>query len=510
MESFPVVHFGPFTFDRGRMILQRDDRPIPIGGRGAAILATLADAGGEVVSRAELLDAVWPGLIVEERNLTVQVATLRKAMGELPDGLDPIGTVARVGYRLICDSPRPTVRTIQALRPSVAVLPFANLTADPEMAFFADGVTEDIIAALSRFRTFAVVARGASLGFRDRAEAAAALGVAYVVEGSVRREGRRLRVGTRLTDTEGRVVWADRFEDELGGVFEMQDRIATAVVTLAEPRIARAEIERSRRKHPENLDAYDHFIQGLAWFHGTSAPYGRNNAIVHHFDRAVALDPSFPHALAYAGMAHEWRSILDLAADQASDFAVTLDLCDRAEAMAGDDAPVLAMAALVRHGLRDDGEGGLALARRAVALNPHSYDVLDFAGTVHMLRDRPDDASEMFRHCLRLAPGSPQAAGAISSIGFCHLSAGRYAEAIEWETRAQTLEPNPYFGLANLIAAQAMDGKADEARENLERFLAARPGATLAKLLESLPQGSRAGFGSAWSQGLLLAGLPPE
>ena len=268
----------------------------------------------------------------------MQVATLRKAMGELPDGLDPIGTVARVGYRLICDSPRPTVRTIHALRPSVAVLPFANLTADPEMAFFADGVTEDIIAALSRFRTFAVVASGASLGFRDRAEAAAALGVAYVVEGSVRREGRRLRVGTRLTDTEGRVVWADRFEDELGGVFEMQDRIAAAVVTLAEPRIARAEIERSRRKHPENLDAYDHFVQGMALFHGPSGTPGRGDAMVHHLDRAVALDPSFPQALAYAGLAHEHQVILDPSADPSDEFASALDLCERAEAIAGDDA----------------------------------------------------------------------------------------------------------------------------------------------------------------------------
>ena len=114
----------------------------------------------------------------------------------------------------------------------------------------------------------------------------------------------------------------------------------------------------------------------------------------------------------------------------------------------------------------------------------------------------------MFQHCLRLAPGSPQAASSISSIGFCHLNAGRYAEAIAWELRAQALQPNPYFGLANLIAALAMDGRADEAREKLEEFLAARPGATFDKLMQSVPPGSRAGFGNAWSEGLLRAGLP--
>ena len=505
MEPSPVLHFGPFAFDRARKVLTCKEKLVPIGGRGAAILSVLADAGGAVVSRDALIDAVWPGLIVEERNLTVQIAALRKAMGDLPDGTDPISTVSRVGYRLICDAASPA--TIAALRPSVAVLPFANLTVEPELAFFANGITDDIIAALSRFRTFAVVARGASIGLQNRT-AAVALGVTYVLEGSVRREGRRLRVGVRLTDSDGQVLWADLFQDELGGVFDMQDHITAAVVRVAEPRISHAEVERSRRKHPENLDAYDHFIQGLAWFHGTSVPYGRNNTIVHHFDRAVALDPSFPQALAYAGMAHEWQSILDLTANQDSDFAVALDLCDRAEALAVDDALVLSIAALARHGLRDDGDGAIALAQQAVALNPHCYDVLDFAATVHMLRGRTVEASDMYAHCIRLGPGSPQATSAISSIGFCHLSAGRYAEAVTWEERAQALQPNPYFGMASLIAALAMDGRLSDAREKLSEFLAARPGATLARLLQSLPQGSRASFGSAWSEGLRRAGLP--
>jgi TolB-like protein len=181
--------------------------------------------------------------------------------------LDPIRTVPRVGYRLMVDASR---ATILELRPSVAVLPFANLSGDPDFAFFADGVTEDIIAALSRFRTFAVVARGSSFGYGSRGvsavQAAAALGVRYVLEGSVRREGHRLRVAARLSDDAGTVLWADRFEEELGGVFEMQDHITAAVVHLAEPRITRAEIERSRRKQPESLDAYDHFLRGMAYY----------------------------------------------------------------------------------------------------------------------------------------------------------------------------------------------------------------------------------------------------
>ena len=507
MDSSPVVHFGPLAFDRVRQVLKRVDQAIPIGGRGAAILGKLADAGGEVVTRADLLDAAWPHLLVEERNLTVQVASLRKLIEEAAGGINPIATVARIGYRLICDTPVAIGSTITALRPSVAVLPFANLSTNPEMAFFAAGMTEDIVQALSRFRTFAVVARGALLSHQSRSEAARALDVAYVVEGSVRREGPRLLVNARLTDSGAQVIWADRFEEELGGLFDIQDRIAASVVNRVEPRITLAEIERSRRKHPENLDAYDHFIHGLAWYHGPVARNGRNDAIVYHFDRAAALDPTFPQALAYAGMAHEWQSNLNLTADHAYDFALTLDLCQRAEEIAGDDALVLSIAALVRHGFRDDGEGALALARHAVALNPHSHDVLDFAATVHMLRARPDEATEMFRHCIRLAPGSPQAAVAYSSIGFCHLSAGRYDEAVQWESRAQALQPNPDFGLASMIAALAMVGRQTEAKAELERFLTARPAATIAGLLESLPPGSRAGFAKAWSEGLHRAGL---
>jgi TolB-like protein/DNA-binding winged helix-turn-helix (wHTH) protein len=241
MDPSAVVRFGPFAFDRVRMVLERDGTPVPVGGRGTALLAALVGAQRHVVTRGELLDAVWRGQVVEERNLPVQIAALRKAMGDLPDDENPIRTVSRVGYRLVPDGSPHRAAGILALRPSVAVLPFADLSGDPSLAFFSDGVTEDIIAALSRFRTLAVVGRGTAFAYKGRAtpapEIARALGVRYVLEGSVRRAGRRLRVTAQLVDAEeGALLWADRFEEELDGLFEIQDRIAATVVGLAEPR----------------------------------------------------------------------------------------------------------------------------------------------------------------------------------------------------------------------------------------------------------------------------------
>ncbi|EYD76530.1 Adenylate cyclase [Rubellimicrobium mesophilum DSM 19309] len=463
MDRSAVARFGPFTFDRTRMVLEREGQPVPIGGRGAALLVALVDAQGHVVTRSELLDAVWPDQVVEEHNLTVQIANLRQAMGALPNGEDPVRTVSRVGYRLVLDGLSARRGTILALRPTVAVLPFVNLSGDPELGFFADGVTEDVIAALSRFRTFAVVARGASFAYKGRAgpapEVAQALGVRHVLEGSVRREGRRLRVGARLTDTEGHVRWADCFEEELDGVFEMQDRITAAVVGLVEPQITRAELERSGRKHPESMDAYDHFLLGLALSKRLSTNAALYDRMVGHLDRAVALDPSFPQAFVQASWAHQLRRMFgDATPAGTDDFALAEDLRIRALESGPDDAMVLAWSGLGAHNFQDDGEGALALIERAVELNPLSYDVLHMAATVLRQRGRPADSIRLLEGCLRLSPDAPQNAMIVESIGLCHLYEGRYAEAVDWIRRAQAAGASYDHLLINLTMAEALSG----------------------------------------------------
>lgn len=258
--------FGPFVLD-AQAGLTRDGTPVPVGQRALSLLGALADANGAVVGKAELMECGWPGTIVEEGNLSVQIAALRKALGQAPDGTEWIITVPRTGYRLL----RPgALSQAQALpvRPTLAVLPFTNLGGDAEQSYFADGVVEDIITALSRFRSFAVVARNSSFIYKGRAvdvrEVARELGVRYVLEGSVRRGGDRLRIAAQLVDAvSGAHLWAQSFDGRLDEVFDFQDRITESVAALVEPHIRAAEIERSRRERPGSISAYDTYLRVL-------------------------------------------------------------------------------------------------------------------------------------------------------------------------------------------------------------------------------------------------------
>lgn len=246
----PVVSFGPFRIDLATGELAREGRPMAIGQKGALLLAALAAAGGKAVSKAALMECGWPGLAVEEGNLTVQIAALRKALGQRSDGSEWIVTIPRLGYRLALES---AVAADDPHPPAVAVLPFVNLGAGAEQDYFADGVAAEIITALARFRSFSVVSRSSSFAYKGRTvdirQAASELGVRYLLEGSVRRDGERIRLDVQLIDgvTAGH-LWAERFEDVIGHIFDFQDLITERVASTVEPSIEIAEMQRSRRE----------------------------------------------------------------------------------------------------------------------------------------------------------------------------------------------------------------------------------------------------------------------
>ena len=223
--------FGPFALDRERQALLRDGEAVPIGHRGYLILEALLDANGGTVSKSALLERAWPGLVVEEANLTVQIGALRKAMGA--DGETLIVTVPRIGYRLVRPAPPPAAMPPAPAAATIAVMPFANMSGDAEQDYFADGMVDEIITALSRFKTFAVISRTSSFVFKgkvvDIRAAAKELGVRYVLEGSVRRSGPRLRVTAQLVDAEtGAHLWAEKFEGATEDIFDFQDPLPKA------------------------------------------------------------------------------------------------------------------------------------------------------------------------------------------------------------------------------------------------------------------------------------------
>ena len=305
MPARPVA-FGPFLLNPDNGTLLRDGELVFIGQRGALLLGALLKSPGDVRTKSELMDAAWSGTAVEESNLSVQIASLRKLLGPTPNGGEWIATIPRVGCRFVAGSeasPRAQSRGIQPVIPSLAVLPFLNLSGESEQDYFADGVVEDIITALSRFKSFAVIARNSSFVYKGRAvdvrQVAQDPGVRYVLEGSVRRVGERLRIRTQLVNgTTGAHLWAEKFDGGLDEVFDFQDRITESVATLVEPHIQTAEIERSRRERARSIEAYDIHLQALPKLHAETEDL--NKAAYALLTGAPSLEPDNAIVLAHA------------------------------------------------------------------------------------------------------------------------------------------------------------------------------------------------------------------
>jgi TolB-like protein len=474
---------GPFVLDPARATLQRDGKPIALGQRGLALLAALVEADGRVVTRAALIERGWPGVIVEESNLTVQMATLRRALGTHPDDQEWIATVPRVGYRLVV----PAEASESSGRPSVAVLPFSNFSTDPGQEHFADGMVDDLITALSRFKSFAVIARHSSFAYKGRnvdvREVGRALGVRYVLEGSVRRSGDEVRVTAQLVEAAaGAHIWAETYDGTIGDVFDFQDRITETVIGSIEPRIRKAEIQRSRRKRPESLDAYDLYHRAQALISGTSHD-GYSQAVT-LLDRALELDPGFAPSLAMAGWARSKRRGQAGAPPIEVDRRDSLDLCERALAADGDDAVLLAICACQFAELSNEGARALELVRRALSLNPNSFTVVNLSGYVLRGQELFDEAIDCHLRAMKLMPNAPETVWCLAGLAAANLGAGRFEEALVWGLRATETAGDDWTRLV-VAATYAHLNRLDEAFETLRPVLAKRPVLTVSAVFHS-------------------------
>ena len=472
--------FGPFVLSPGKE-LRRDGAVVPLGQRALALLEAMLDARGEVVTKAEILERVWPGLIVEEGNITVQVAALRKELGVRPSGEDWIVTVPRIGYRLLRDAP-PVEALSYSGKPSVAVLPFVNLSGDASRDYFADGLVEDLITALSRFKSFSVVSRYSSFAYKGRAvdvrQVARELAVRYLLEGSVRLSGERVRVTVQLVDAaSGTHLWATSFDGEVGQIFEFQDRVTESIIGFAEPQIRRAEIERTRRRWPESPQAYDHFLRALPLFNSRHpADYVKARD---HLDRAIELQPDYAEALAYASWSLARQATVSLQELSAAEQERCLELAHAALAVGLDDPVVLA---LCGHSLLGVGHmivEGLAAIDRAMAGNPNNAVVLRLAGICNMLAGDTYKAETCSARAAQLSPGAPEAIESLALVGFSRFARGDYAAALQpmEEARTALTDWPPIYWM--LTAAYSHLGRLDEARGLLERTRLLAPNLSL-------------------------------
>lgn len=475
--------FGPFILSPGKE-LRRGGEVVAIGHRALLLLQAMLEANGEAVTKAEILAKVWPGIIVEDGNITVQVAALRKELGTRPNGEDWIVTVPRIGYRLPRDAaPSEPALASDGGKPTLAILPFVNLSGDASRDYFADGIVEDLITALSRFKSFSVVSRYSSFAYRGRAadvrQVARELGVRYLLEGSVRLSPERVRVTVQLVDAaSGTHLWASSFDGQLAQIFEFQDRITESVVGLVEPQIRRAEIERARRRWPENPQAYDHFLRALPFFnsrHPDDYVTARQ-----HLDRAIELQSDYAQALAYASWSLARQGTVALVPLSSEEAARCLTLA-RAAMEAGRDDPLVV--AIGAHSLLAVGHmhvEGLAAIDRAVAANPNNVVVLMLAGICNMLCGDPVKAEDHYSRSFRLSPGAPEASESLGGIGLARFAKGDFAAAIEplESARAALADWPPIYW--TLTAAYALLGRLDDASRLVEQSMRVSPNLSLA------------------------------
>ena len=375
-------------------------------------------------------------------------------------------------------------------KPSIAVLPFTNMSGDPEQEYFVDGMVEDIITALSRFDELVVIARNSTFVYKGQAveirQVGRELGVRYVLEGSVRKAGDRVRITGQLIDAAtGAHLWADKFDGRLEDVFDLQDQITASVVGELEPTVRKAEIERARRKPVTHLGAYDLYLQALPHIYVIRPD--ENLQALGLLERAIALDPSYAPALSHAAWCLVQRLTRGWPLYGEDDTALAISWARRALETGSDDAKAVVLGGFTLVTLRDDYVAGLDAVRRAVSLNPGSGFVAGMAGCALIFGDSVEEGLAILDRGLDLSRNDPNLFAILSVAALGRLFAGETERAIELATRSHVLNPQWDSARWVLVAAYTEADRMDEAREATKGLLAANPGARALTYERALP-----------------------
>ena len=497
------VRFGNCVLDPERRELERDSVSVSIGPKVFDLLLYLVDNRDRVVGKDELLDEVWNNRIVSESTLNSHINAARKAIGDSGAEQRLIRTVSRKGFRFVGtvtianDSPSSSEAAglqYEAVAlggmPSIAALPFLNLSGDADQDYFADGVVEDIISALSRIRWLFVIARNSSFTYKGRAvdvkQVGRELGVRYILEGSVRKAANRVRITSQLIDAStGAHLWSERFEGALDDIFEVQDQVTASVVGAIAPQLEHAEIERAQRKPTESLDAYDYYLRGMAHLHrGTQEAV---EVALSHFRRSIDLDADFAAAHALAAWSYFWRRVNGWTEDQALESAEGERLARRAVEIGRDDAVALTRGGHALAHFADDLGGGIALLDRAVFLNPNLASAWFLGGFLRTWQGDCEAAIAHFERAMRLSPVDPELYRMQAGVAMAHLFAGRIDAASEWAERSQKNLPTFLMVTTIIAATHALSGREDDARRAAEEVRKLDPKFRISNLTDWLP-----------------------
>jgi TolB-like protein/class 3 adenylate cyclase len=478
-------------------VMVRDTDIYGDGVNVAARLQALAEPGGICVSSR----------VQEETQGKIDIVFEDTGVQQLKNIARPV----RV-YRVRLEEKAATASQVLLLpdEPSIAVLPFTNMSGDPEQEYFADGMVDEIITSLSRIQWLVVTARTSTFAFKgqnaDIRDIARKLNVRYVLEGSVRKTGNRVRIiGQLINADSGAHIWAERLDGKLDDIFDLQDRITECVVGAIEPKLQHAEIERAKRKRPESMDAYDYYLRALPSSHRPTP----DNSVeaLRLLEEGFAIDPNYPPANAVAAWLYFYRVAATWSTSPQEDRARAVRLARVAVDYGEGDPFVLAMGGFLLASMGKDVETGMSVVNRAVAMSPNSAVVLQQAGWTSTFTGDQDRAVACFKAAIRLSPSDPMTYRRLTGAAAASVLAGRFADAIAFGEEARRLYARwgPTFRF--LAAAYAQLGETDKATKALADLFRLEPTVRVSHLQSFLPYQNREQAERLWD-GLRMAGMP--
>lgn len=499
-------HFSNHVLDADLRELTRGGESVAVEPQVFDLLLHLIENRDHVVSRDDLIETVWDGRIVSESTLTSRINAARKAVGDSGKDQAVIRTLARKGFRFVSDvqpqrgggeahgaAPRPFAPAGEPQPPAldrtaIAVLPFANLSGEPEQEYFSEGISEDIITALSKLRWFYVIARNSSFIYRQKSvhhkQIGEELGVGYVVEGSVRKDGDQVRIAAQLVDVAtGSHLWADRYDRNLADVFAVQDEITQAVVAAIEPQLYAAEDFRARRKAPDNMDAWDLVMRALSHYWRVTR---QDNLVAQALlEKAISVDSNYGQALGLLAACHTFSAHMGW-----QEMSRTVPTAERAALAAiradSEDAWAhYALASVYLFNRRFD--DSIAEFELALRLNPNFSPARGLYGVALSYRGRWEDGDRAAREALKFSPRDPFAAIYCGVAAYCQYVGRNYAEAIRL-SREALRQRGDFVGAHRVLTASlGMAGGTDAAKAALQELRRAQPNISLAWLASGLP-----------------------
>jgi TolB-like protein len=506
-----VLAFGQYRLDIERRELRCGTELIELEPKAFDLLAFLVWQRDRVVTKDDLLAAVWDGRVVSASALTTRINAVRRALGDDGAAQRLIRTFTRKGIRFVGEVTQIAEPAVPE-KPSVAVLPFQNLSGDPEQDYFADGMVEEITTAIARCPGLFVIARNSSYAYKGKSidvkQVARELGVRYVLEGSVRKAGSRVRIAGQLIDsTTGAHIWADRFDGTLEDIFEFQERVASGVVGAIEPQLRRVEAERAGRKPTASLDAYDLHLRAQAQAYKRSAEGLAESIRLARL--AVELDPAYGPAIARIALSRGMQRQRNWIPPAGPEVEEGIALARQAIVAAGDDPWVLDFAGLALAQLAGDNNAALSALDRAIALNPNFALAFGHRAVVLAYLDRPDEAIHSAHQAIRLSPLDPAIFSFYQALALAELAAGRYEAGLPW-AEAALRENGGMPALRLKLSLCGHLGRVEEARTCLDRVSEFHCEPTIAGVMRALPKGVVPQLAARVAVGLRKAGLPAQ